>query len=114
MRLRQITEGTHDNFVFYNNCVGWDRSDVEDGLQVMIDDGEEITFRRFRMYIDDEDFERVVSDLGYDEHMAIEDDYHVRYYQSRLHGERVYYIVHSAIEFVFVDPDGELYRKMCG
>jgi hypothetical protein len=33
--------------------------------------------------------------------LAMKRDFHVTYYAGRLHGKRVYFFKHSAIEYVF-------------
>ena len=96
---------------YYNNCVGWDPSDVDapGGLIEMQEDALEITRATFLRHVDRAAVARLEAELGYAtrrrDGLVMEDDYHVTYHRGRLHGARVYYFVHSAIEFVFHDPN---------
>ena len=95
---------------YYNNCVSWDPGDVDapGGLVEMQDGALEITRRTFLAHADRDDLGRIETDLGYARDprhgLTMAGDYHVRYFRGRLHGARVYYFVHSAIEHVFHDP----------
>lgn len=92
---------------FHNNCVGWPRHDVyaEGGLRDLIDEAHEVTRSTFLKHVDREDLKNLELELGYSLHpsqgLTMAGDYHVRYYRSKLHGERVYFFTHSAIEYVF-------------
>lgn len=66
----------------------------------------EISFATFASKVD---WKPVARDLGYEtgpraKGLTLEKDYHVRYHSSTHEGERVYFMVHSAIEFVFKKP----------
>ena len=93
---------------FYTNCVNWPRDDVHEdgGLCDMIDEARDITRRTFCRHVDRLDREGVERQLGYDLNgrtgcLTMKRDYHVSYHRSNLHGQRVYFFTHSAIEYVF-------------
>jgi hypothetical protein len=98
---------------FYHACVDWPEHDVDtdDGLIAMIDQAREITRRTFLRHIDPVDLANLSSDLGYDHAadwrlggLTMANDWHISYHRSKLHGKRVYYFRHSAIEYVFTGP----------
>ena len=88
-------------------CVSWPQSDVhrEGGLRDMIDQAADITRRTFLQHIDRGDLRDLEEQLGYEAHpsrgLTMAADWAVSYHRSKLHGRRVYYFRHSAIEFVF-------------
>ena len=104
---------------YLNCCVSWPARDVEadGGLAEMIDRGVEITRRTFLKHVCKQELGDLEEGLGYQAHpamgMTMASDYHVTYWRSRLHGRRVYYIVHSAVEYVFADPDAEDLLERC-
>lgn len=94
-------------YKYYNNCVSWPRYDVarEGGLSDMIDDAIDITRQTFLKHVDRNDLENIEVSLCYSKHysqgLTMAGDWHVSYHRSKLHGKRVYYFAHSAIEYVF-------------
>lgn len=91
---------------FYSDCVGWP-SDQGHALDILIEEADEIPLDRFRSMIGEEAFGDLAQGLGYatgDERgLRIEQDYHVR---CELHaGSGVPFLVHSAIEHVFAEPE---------
>jgi len=94
-------------------CVNWPQSDVnaEGGLCDMIDSGVEITRKTFLKHVDKMSLGDIEEGLGYVAHpsmgLHMASDHHVTYYRGVLHGERVYYFVQSAIEYVFRTPEEE-------
>ena len=97
---------------FYNTCVGWDRDDVDrpGGLCDMIDGARDVSRARFLRLVDRGDRIAMEQALGYTSHprapgIHITRDHHVSYKTGRLHGRHVAFLVHSAIEHVFV-PEG--------
>lgn len=92
---------------FLNNCVGWPRRDVfaEGGLSDMIDRSLEVTRKTFMKHVDKSSLRMIEVDLGYTtnprEGMTMAGDCYVAYYRSKLHGKTVYFLNHSAIEYVF-------------
>jgi len=96
-------------YKFYSNCVSWPSGDVfnEGGLSDMIDNAIDITRKTFMKYVYMSELKDIEMSLGYDNHykqgLTMAGDYHVGYHRSKLHGKRVYYFRHSAIEYVFVN-----------
>jgi len=96
-------------YQFYCDCVGWPRHDVlsDGGLSDMIDDSIDITRKTFLKYIDYTELQSLERSLCYYSHpsqgLTMAGDYHVSYHRSKLHGRRVYYFRHSAIEYVFTN-----------
>ncbi len=92
---------------YFNNCVGWDSSDVNNpgGLQDMIDKAIDITRETFLKNVDKEELKDIENNLGYVNNakhgLIMANDYHVKYYRSKLHGKRVYFFVQSCVEYVF-------------
>lgn len=93
---------TPGRFVYLTCCV-----DLTDGaeIQEMTDRAREITFKTFAQRCDWKAWARDHSyDIGSTRGLHLKDDWHVRYYKSRFRGVPCYYIVHSAIEYIFVAP----------
>ena len=97
---------------YYNNCVSWDSSDVhcDGGLVDMINDNEDIERDEFLEHVDSFELSKLERELGYstdpsDDELSMEDDWHVSYHRSTLHGETVYYFKWSGIEHVFKTLD---------
>lgn len=93
---------------FYCSCVNWPREDVhvEGGLCDMISAARDVTRRTFLKHVDREDEQALERAFGYAPHdseaiLRMSKDFHVGYHKSKLHGATVYYIRHSAIEYVF-------------
>lgn len=93
--------------VYYRNCVGWPSNDVHSkgGLRDMIDQAIDITRRTFLQHVDRDQLRDIEGQLGYGSWLHMASDYHVSYHRSKLHGQTVYFFKHSAIEYVFVDPE---------
>lgn len=95
---------------FYRTCVDWCAGDVHvpGGLIEMIVSEKRITRASFLRNVDRDSLRRIESSLGYRSHphdgLTMAGDRHVTYHRSKLHGKRVYYFRHSAIEYVFVSP----------
>lgn len=96
-------------YKYFRNCVDWPRNDVhrEGGLVDMIDEAITISRRTFLRHVNRDDLTEIEQGTGYSinrkDGMIMADDYHVRYCRSKWHGSRVYYLVHSAVEYVFVE-----------
>ena len=92
---------------FYCNCVDWPRHDVhcDGGLSDLIDNRVEITRRAFLGNVNRDDLAHQERCLGYASHykqgLTMAADWHVEYFRSKHHGERVYGFRHSGIEYVF-------------
>ena len=96
------------NMTFYASCVQWPQEDVNapGGLCDMCDEAEPITRNTFIRRVDRADREDLERCLGYALNgqkagLKMKQDRHVGYYCSTLHGDRVYFFTHSAIEYVF-------------
>lgn len=96
-----------DRLRFYHSCVDWPEADVDEpgGLCDMIDNALQISRRTFLAHVDRRQLAELERELGYSRHhqqgLTMAKDYHVSYHRSQLHGQRVYYFRHSAIEYVF-------------
>jgi hypothetical protein len=95
-------------YVYYRCCVSWPPNDVhcEGGLCDMINDAIQVSRKTFLKHVQDKSLRETEEQLGYADHpkrgLTMAGDYHVSYHRSKLHGERVYFFKHSAIEYVFV------------
>ena len=92
---------------FYSDCVSWpEAADKEGGLMDMVDNDIDITRSTFLKHINREDLADLEQQLSYSAHPAqgltMAADWAVSYHRSKLHGKRVYYFQHSAIEYVFI------------
>jgi hypothetical protein len=92
----------------FSNCVQWPAHDVDrpGGLVDLIEGARDVSRARFVALTDTEDRLELEDALGYNRRkgqpgIAIVEDYHVRYKTGLLHGVRVAFLVHSAIEYVF-------------
>jgi hypothetical protein len=65
----------------------------------MVDNSREITSQTFFKHVDRKEVEDL---LGYDRHLRISQDYYVQYFKSKYAGKPCYYVVHSAIEYIFI------------
>lgn len=74
-----------------------------DDIEAMRDDAREITLSTFRKRADCREWEE---SAGYGRHFPLARDYHVRFFKSRYLGRPCYYVVHSAIEYIFLQPLG--------
>lgn len=92
---------------YYNNCVNWDRGDVDckGGLSDLVDDSVPITRRTFLKYVDKAELRELESSMGYfrnpKQGLTMAADWSVSYFRSKHHGETVYGFCWSAIEYVF-------------
>lgn len=73
---------------YFSDCVGWPEP-LLPALNLLIDEGEEI--KRDELLAATKADEKVIPDW----------DYHIQYFR---YGDGVYWYVHSAIEYVFADP----------
>jgi len=84
---------------FYTTCVNIPHRYV-DALNDMIDNGKEISYATMRKHC--EGLDEIEKELGYDKHLRIKDDWHVVFCKSKFNGKPCYYLVWSAIEYVWV------------
>jgi hypothetical protein len=91
-------------YTYYSSCVGWPEDDIDD-LAGMIDAAVGVTRATFCKHVDHMELIEIENKLGYDHYPArglyMQNDWHVSYHRSKLHGKRVYFFKHSAIEYVF-------------
>lgn len=67
----------------------------------MVDQADEINFREFRRYVDQDEIDRVFPFYLDVPGLSIDTDYHVTFWESEYRGRHCVFIVHSAIEYVF-------------
>jgi len=79
-----------------------------DELNYIIDNNRDITYNTLRKNVDTESFNDVKKSLGYNRQLfldcgiTLQNDYTVSFHKSKLpDGRKVYYICHSAIEYIF-------------
>jgi hypothetical protein len=91
-------------FKLARSCVDFDSRDVNT-LITMLGDARPISRQTFVARVDRNDLRALEMRLGYEpadrKGLSMADDYHVRYFKSKLNGRPVYYLVHSAIEHIF-------------
>lgn len=87
---------------FYSTCVGWPPSQMP-ALETLIDRGAEISRAEFLELVGPADMSRVEKQLGYDRHLKMEEDWHVRYFRDP--ASEIPFFVHSATEHVFAKPE---------
>ena len=113
-RHRSAKPGALRSFVYEFNCTEVDDADVDD-LHEMIEAAVEVTFRTFSRAV--AGLAEFADHMGYDVGRArtgrlrLANDWHVRYFRSKYKGKRVYFMVHSAIEYVFLareTSDGQI------
>lgn len=93
---------------YFTSCVNWPREDVhaKGGLCDMISEAINVTRQTFIRRVHRGDRIELERNFGYAPHcedsiLTMARDYAVTYHRSKLHGLIVYYIRHSAIEYVF-------------
>lgn len=80
------------------NCVSpLDR----DELFHIVDNYIDIKYETFRKHVDKEDFQELQKQLGYDKWLHIKNDWSVSFHRSKYKGKTIYFLCHSAIEYVF-------------
>ena len=98
---------TDTTYRFLNSCVSWESNDVDEegGLIDLIDSRLIISRETFLKYVDRDELKDMEKSLGYSTHpkqgLTMAGDFHVEYFRSVHHDERVYGFRHSAIEYVF-------------
>ncbi len=83
-------------FVYTTNCVAHNANNVH-LLDAMIDESQQITYKTFRKHCND-DALREFDSQG----VRLAKDYAVSFYKSRYEGKPCYYMVHSAIEHIWL------------
>ena len=80
-------------------CVYAQGNDIEN----MVDVAKEIKYATFMKYVNSKELARILTyPWGREEGLRLKSDYHVRYYKSMYKGKPCVFIVHSAIEYIFV------------
>jgi hypothetical protein len=80
-------------------------------IQDMIDEAEDISWEEFNKYISNQELRSIFGDIyDYDNQdnkvgLKIQDDYAVSFHKSFFQGVPCYYLVHSAIEYIFLPGD---------
>lgn len=96
------------SFCYAFNCTELRYADVP-WLEDMIENAMEITFRTFSRRVDG--LAAFADSMGYDVgrkrtgRLRLAKDGHVRYYRSKYKGQPAYFMVHSLIEYVFLERD---------
>jgi len=90
------------------NCVSWPRHRVSELID-MIEHERDITQKTFKHAIGPESYRDIEAGLGYGEcpGLTLGNDWSVTFHSGNLAGQRVYYVRHSGIEYVFTN-DGTL------
>jgi hypothetical protein len=90
---------------YVGRCVELDGQDITD----MAEKARKITRETFGANIGRENYLMLSDRLGYTRHhtqgLTLSKDYHVSFYRSAYRGKPCYYMVHSAIEHVFVKDE---------
>jgi hypothetical protein len=103
------SEAEHDKpYVYWKNCVGFGGPREVAKLTEMIDNAVDITYGTFFRYCD---LNEATELLGYEKHhtrgLILKKDWHVSYHRSKYNGKTVYFLKHSAIEYIFVQKHAE-------
>lgn len=93
-----------DKFVLHTRCVDEQTDTHVERLNAMTDKGRAIKAETFFRYVDRE---RISRELNYaygrfERGVRLAKDYHVQFFRSNWRGKPCYYLVWSAIEYVFV------------
>lgn len=90
---------------FITSCVDVPISHVNQ-LQEMIDRSREVSYRTARAHIGAEALAKAFPNYDWRRRprdLTLKDDWHVTYHRSVFRGKPVYYLVHSAIEYIFAE-----------
>lgn len=87
-----------NRYAFTTTCVS-SRADL---ILDMVDQAREVTWTTFTRYVHRHQLRALFPGPP-----ALERDYHVRFYSSRFKGRRCYFLVHSAIEYVWTEAEEE-------
>jgi hypothetical protein len=86
-------------FEYETCCVNADGDDITE----MCDQSISITYRTFISKLSPAARKEIKGMLGYERQgLTLKGDWHVSYHRSKYQGKRCYYLVHSAIEYVFL------------
>ena len=100
-------------FRYLTSCVdspglyGMSYAQAGDAIQRMQESAKAITRDTFLKRVDPEDRVQIEGHLGYAKHpgwgLTAKQDYHLSYYRGRFCGRSCYFMVHSLIEYIFVE-----------
>ena len=85
-----------NSYVFTTTCVN-SRADL---ILDMVDRAHEVTWSTFTRHVPRHELRAFFPGPP-----ALERDYHVKFYSSRFNGRRCYFLVHSAIEYVWTEAE---------
>jgi hypothetical protein len=87
---------------YLTRCTHLGRADVAD-LQAMTERGRPVGYATFARHVPRADLVRVLPFYTWAGRggLRLANDWHVGYYRSTFRGAPVYYLVHSAIEYIF-------------
>ncbi len=97
----------------YLTCCIDSRADL---IGQMVGDAREVSWETFLHHIPYDALKTMFPQYawGPERGLRLKDDWHVTYYKSRYGGQPCYFIIHSAIEYVFVKRGLEERRKEAG
>ena len=95
------TRPTHE---FYSDCLHWAQGRVEH-LEAIVNSGRDCSYETIKKRIGAQAMTDLESDLGYGPNTVprhLNDDYAVTFHWTRYKGMTIYYVRHSAIEYVYL------------
>ena len=101
---------TRKQFRFVMSCVGIKDDDDLRELDKMIRDEMGVSWRTFSKWVPIEEIRKMFPTYSYRQEnegvgFHIKDDRAVSFHKSKFWGQRVYYLVHSGVEYIFADTD---------
>ncbi len=92
-----------NKYHYFINCIDWPFN--INLLNDMIDNAIEITWSTIVKHCDIQDIKDLFPCYDYEGKggLHIKNDYAVSFYRSKLKEKRIYYICHSAIEYIFTE-----------
>lgn len=97
-----ISERSSAKAPFFSSCVSWPRKMLP-ALEYLAEHGEDIDYDAFLAHVDADQQAGLERALGYDEHLSVRQDYHVRF--RRVPDHDVFFMAHSATEYVYATPE---------
>ena len=88
------------DYHYQYNCVCPADTDIEE-LYCIVDDNKEITYSTFLKHVGVEEFKELCNNLGYGKCLHIKNDWSVFYRKAKFQSATIYFLVQSAIEYVF-------------
>jgi hypothetical protein len=84
-------------FHFVHSCP----SSTYEDIQALMASEKSVELATFRSAIGLKQWREIRDNLGYDRHLSISKDWHVRYYKGVYRHVPAYFLRHSRIEFIF-------------